>query len=86
MAACPIELRISKIGNVVTLKLQNVSQKKSQELMFSYLSKYMNPEPYDWKLSCNVAVDWDSVMIFLCVGVTASKHSKHMVPCIAKHC
>jgi hypothetical protein len=54
--------------------------------MFSYLRKYMNPEPYDWKLSCNVAVDWDSVMIFLCVGVTASKHSKHMVLCIAKHC
>ncbi|KAG6751210.1 hypothetical protein POTOM_045729 [Populus tomentosa] len=33
-------------------------------------------EPDDWKLSCNVAVDWDSVMIFLCVG--SSKHSKHM--------
>ncbi|KAJ6976135.1 5'-3' exonuclease isoform X1 [Populus alba x Populus x berolinensis] len=56
-------------------EIANVSQKKSQELVLSYLSKYMNPEPYDWKLSCNVAVDWDSVHDFLVSWVPNGKSS-----------
>ena len=53
--------------------------------MFSYLTKYLKLDTYDWKISCNVAVGWDFLMIFLCVGVTA-KYSKHMVLCVAKYC